>query len=131
MVSLLILVTAHFASQPPSLSLGGSPRAGLLDFLPWALPTLGSLSFCLFPAVHVQRGSKRRDSVQGRKRKTFGERSLQKQGDTTTIAGELCVAQQECMPDTASPRGTPSCEGNSSCAVRTKIHFVSIVLPQS
>lgn len=90
LASLLILVTAHFACQSPSLSLSGPPRAGFLHFLAWALPTLRSLSFCLFPAVHVQCGSKRRNPVQGRKRETFGEQKVQEQGNTTVIAGELC-----------------------------------------
>lgn len=91
----LILITAHFPRQPPPLSLSGPPRAGFLDFLAWALPTVESLSFSLFPAVHVQCGSKSRDPVQGRKRKLFGDQSLQEQGDITTKAGEPCVAQQE------------------------------------
>lgn len=62
--------------------------------------------------MHVQCGSKRRDSVQGRKKKGFGDQSLQKEGNTTTIAGELSVAQQEWMPDKARPRGILSFAGN-------------------
>lgn len=64
----------------------------------------------------------------------FGDQSLQEQGNTATIAGEPCVAQQEWTPATASPRGTPLCWAiiltgqetcKSTCAIATKINFLS------